>query len=129
MPASIVREINDSDVVMTLKNYYRKSAQTLRRAEADGVPVFVLKSNTLVQIEAALANVFDVTPPADPLTTAMEETEDAITDVMETARPRDLSPQNGHIRKIQHQMAERYNLASVSKGKDPFRHVRIFRQD
>lgn len=129
VPATMVREMNDADVVMTLKNYYRKSAQTLRRAEADGVPVFVLKSNTLVQIQAALANVFDVTLPADPLTTAMEETEDAISDVMETARPRDLTPQSAHIRKIQHQMAERYNLQSVSKGKDPFRHVRIFRQD
>jgi hypothetical protein len=129
VPATIVREMNDADIVMTLKNYYRKSAQTLRHAEADGVPVFVLKSNTQVQIQAALANVFDVTPPADPLTTAMEETEEAITDVMETARSRDLSPQSAHIRKIQHQMAERYNLQSVSKGKDPFRHVRIFRQD
>ncbi|HKP51834.1 MAG TPA: R3H domain-containing nucleic acid-binding protein [Chloroflexia bacterium] len=129
VPATIVREMNDADIVMTLKNYYRKSAQTLRHAEADGVPVFVLKSNTQVQIQAALANVFDVTPPADPLTTAMEETEEAITDVMETSRPRNLSPQSAHIRKIQHQMAERYNLQSVSKGKDPFRHVRIFRQD
>jgi stage III sporulation protein SpoIIIAA len=129
VPATMVREMNDADVVMTLKNYYRKSAQTLRRAEADGVPVFVLKSNTMVQIQAALANVFDVTLPADPLTTAMEETEDAISEVMETARPKDLTPQSAHIRKIQHQMAERYNLQSVSKGKDPFRHVRIFRQD
>ena len=129
VPATIVRDMNDADIVMTLKNYYRKSAQTLRHAESDGVPVFVLKSNTQVQIQAALANVFDVTPPADPLTVAMEETEDAITDVMETARPRNLAPQSAHIRKIQHQMAERYNLQSVSKGKDPFRHVRIFRQD
>ncbi len=100
VPATIVREMNDADIVMTLKNYYRKSAQTLRHAEADGVPVFVLKSNTQVQIQAALANVFDVTPPADPLTTAMEETEEAITDVMETARSRDLSPQSAHIAKF-----------------------------
>jgi hypothetical protein len=26
-------------------------------------------------------------------------------------------------------MAERYNLGSTSKGKEPFRRVRIFRQD
>lgn len=129
IPATIVREMNDSDLVLTLKNYYRKSPQALRGAESDGVPVFVLRSNTQMQIEAALANVFNVEPVADPVTTALEETEDAIAVVMETAKAIDLAPQGAEIRKIQHQMAERYNLASVSRGKEPFRRVRIFRQD
>ena len=51
IPATIVREIADSDLVMTLKNYYRKSPQSLRGAESAGVPVFVLRSNTQMQIE------------------------------------------------------------------------------
>lgn len=130
VPATMVREIGDADMVMTLKNYYRKNAQPLRQAEAEGRPVYVLKSNTLLQIQNALAGVFDVpTPPTDPVTGAMEETEDAIGEVLESARTIDLAPQAAHIRKIQHQMAERYNLGSVSRGKEPFRRVRIFRQD
>jgi hypothetical protein len=129
VPATLVREMDDSDMVMTLKNYYRKSPQALRAAESSGVPVFVLKSNTLMQIESALANVFNVDPPADPMTTAMVEAEDAINAVLETARPIDLAPQSAPIRKLQHQLAERYNLASISRGKEPFRRVRIFRQD
>jgi stage III sporulation protein SpoIIIAA len=129
VPATLVREINDSDLVMTLKNYYRKSPQALRSAESSGVPVFVLKSNTLVQIESALANVFNVEPPGDPVTTAMVEAEDAIATVLQSDRPIDLAPQTAQIRKLQHQLAERYNLASISKGKEPFRRVRIFRQD
>ncbi len=128
LPASIVREMNDSDLVLTLKNYYRKSPQALRAAESAGVPVFVLKSNTQLQIESALANVFNVEPAGDPVTTAMVEAEDAIAVVMETARPMDLAPQTAEIRKLQHQLADRYNLASVSRGKEPFRRVRIFRQ-
>jgi len=129
VPVSLVRDMEDADVVMTLKNYYRKGPQILRNAEQDGVPVFVLKSNTLVQIQAALGNVFNVSVPSDPVTSAMEETEEAIVQVLETDRPMDLAPQSAHIRKLQHQMAERYNLASVSKGKEPFRRVRIYRQD
>jgi stage III sporulation protein SpoIIIAA len=129
VPATLVRDFSDADVVMTLKNYYRKSGQTLRQAEASGVPVFVLKSNTGAQIGSALANIFDVALPSDPVTVAMEETETAISSVMETDRAVDLAPQVAPIRKIQHQMAERYNLQSVSRGKEPFRHVRIFRQD
>jgi stage III sporulation protein SpoIIIAA len=129
VPATLVREMRDADIVLTLKNYYRKNPQTLRQAESDSVPVFVLKSNTQNQIESALANVFDVHPPADPVTEAMEEAEDAITRVLETARPVELAPQTSYIRRLQHQMAERYNLGSTSKGKEPFRRVRIYRQD
>jgi stage III sporulation protein SpoIIIAA len=129
VPVAIVRNMDDADMLMTLKNYYRKNPQALREAEDRNLPVYVLKSNTLAQVESALANIFDVTPVADPLTAALEETEDAIHEVMETARPVDLAPQAPHIRKLQHQMAERYNLGSVSRGKEPFRRVRIFRQD
>ena len=43
--------------------------------------------------------------------------------------PVDLTPQSAPIRKLQHQLAERYNLGSISRGKEPFRRVRIFRQD
>ncbi len=129
VPVAIVRNMDDADMLMTLKNYYRKNPQALREAEDRNLPVYVLKSNTLAQVESALANIFDVTPATDPLTAALEETEDAIHEVMETARPVDLAPQASHIRKLQHQMAERYNLGSVSRGKEPFRRVRIFRQD
>jgi stage III sporulation protein SpoIIIAA len=128
IPATIVREMDDSDLVLTLKNYYRKSPQALRAAESAGVPVFVLRSNTLMQIESALANVFNVEPVGDPMTNAMVEAEDAIAVVIETAKAMDLAPQSAEIRKLQHQLAERYNLASVSRGKEPFRRVRIFRQ-
>ncbi|MDQ3705619.1 MAG: AAA family ATPase [Chloroflexota bacterium] len=129
VPSTMVRDVDNADIVMTLKNYYRKSPQMLRQAEQDGVPVFVLKSNTLSQIQQAIASVFDVSVPADPVTVALEETEDAITQVMESDRPVDLTPQSAPIRKLQHQLAERYNLGSISRGKEPFRRVRIFRQD
>ncbi|MDQ3930700.1 MAG: AAA family ATPase, partial [Chloroflexota bacterium] len=121
VPSTIVRDADNADIVMTLKNYYRKSPQMIRQAEQDGVPVFVLKSNTLSQIQQAIASVFDVSVPADPVTVALEETEEAITHVMETDRPVDLTPQSAPIRKLQHQLAERYNLASISRGKEPFR--------
>jgi hypothetical protein len=131
VPAQLVREMNDADVVMTLKNYYRKSPQALRQAEANGVPVFVLKSNTQGQIDAALGNVFNLpnAPAPDPVNVAIEEAESAIHQVLETAHPIELTPQASYIRRLQHQMAERYNLGSTSKGKEPFRRVRIFRQD
>ena len=44
----------------------------------------------------------------------MEETEAAITETLETGHPVELPPANAYIRRLQHQMAERYNLGVSS---------------
>ena len=46
LPAVIVRELREADMVMTLKNYYRQKPQPIREAEARGTSVYVLRSNT-----------------------------------------------------------------------------------
>ena len=61
------------------------------------------------------------------MTAAIRETEDAITEVMSNDQAVDLAPQNAYIRRLQHQMAQRYNLASRSRGREPYRRVRISR--
>jgi predicted RNA-binding protein Jag len=38
----------------------------------------------------------------------------------------ELAPQGAQVRRLQHQLAERYNLISRSRGKEPNRRVRIF---
>jgi stage III sporulation protein SpoIIIAA len=141
VPAVIVRDMKDATLVMTLKNYYRQSAQRLRQAEEQGVPVYVLRNNTITQMERQLANVFnlrgyeDEGPPQSPdldktmtIEDAMMETETAISQVMngETSSI-ELSPRSSYIRRLQHQMADRYNLRSESRGDDPYRRVKIFR--
>jgi predicted RNA-binding protein Jag len=47
--------------------------------------------------------------------------------VIEGAPPISLTPQESYIRKLQHQLADRYNLGSRSKGREPHRHVEIYR--
>jgi predicted RNA-binding protein Jag len=41
----------------------------------------------------------------------------------------ELTAQNAYIRRLQHQLAQRYNLASRSTGREPYRRVRIFRDE
>ena len=61
---------------------------------------------------------------------AMQEMEDAITNVLNGGDPQvDLTPQNSYIRRLQHQMAQRYNLTSRSEGREPYRRVRLYRED
>ncbi len=126
--ATIVRDIDEATIVMTLKNHYRQNPTRLQRAEEDGVPVYVLRSNTQTQMETMLADVFNVDEPADPTTDAMIETEEAIGRVINGAADAvELKPQTTFIRRLQHQMAERYNLHSESRGKEPHRRVKISR--
>ncbi len=126
VPAALVRDINDADVVITLKNYYRKKPEPIRAAEERGVPVYVLKSNTIQQMLTALATLYNL-ESADPEVLALQETEDAINRVLETSQPVELAPASAAVRRMQHALAERYNLVSRSTGREPFRRVRIFK--
>ena len=128
VPATIVRDIDEATVVMTLKNHYRQNPSRLQHAEEDGVPVYVLRSNTQTQMETMLADVFNVVEPPDPMTDAMIEAEEAIGRLINGAIDQiELRPQAPFIRRLQHEMAERYNLQSESRGKEPHRFVRISR--
>lgn len=144
VPAVIVRDMQEATLVMTLKNYYRRSTQRLRQAESQGVPVYVLRNNTIAQMERQLANIFqlqldepfyaeshdnEVSLATEPsLEDAMMETESAITQLMNGERDIvEMAPQNSYIRRLQHQMADRYNLHSKSRGIEPYRRVRIYR--
>jgi predicted RNA-binding protein Jag len=57
----------------------------------------------------------------------MEEAEEAISAIIDGAPPVALTPRSSHIRRLQHQLAERYNLSSRSRGREPNRRVEIYR--
>jgi hypothetical protein len=124
LPVTLVREADGADAVITLRNYYKQKAPALREAEERGLPIFVLKSNTLVQLESALTSIFAL--EVDPRDAALREVEEAIGLVHEQAKPVELSPQNAYIRRLQHQMAERANVVSHSRGREPYRRVRLY---
>jgi stage III sporulation protein SpoIIIAA len=127
LPVDLVEELHQADVVMTLKNYYRRRPQPISEAERCGVPVHVLRSNTINQMEGCLADIFGLdVAEMDPMTIAVRETEEAINQVLSGEKSVDLSPRNSYIRRLQHEMAREANLVSHSYGKDPRRHVRIF---
>jgi len=124
MAAAIVDHLGDADALITLRSYYRRKPQLLRDAEERGVPVYVIKSNTVLQMEQCIVSMRGERGQ-DPVLTALQEAEEAIGDVMKGRRPAELSPQNAYIRRLQHMLAQRYNLSSRSLGQEPQRRVRI----
>jgi len=143
-PAVIVRDLHDADMVITLKNYYRRKPQPLREAETHGTPVYVLRSNTGTQMEHVLGTLFpsampkagsngsvrleEESPSGDAVTRAMFEAEEAIGAVMQGVPTMTLAPQGAYVRRLQHQLADRYNLPSRSRGREPNRRVEIYRE-
>jgi len=143
VPVVITNNEKEADAVMTLKNYYRRQPERLQQAEQERKLIIILKNNTVAQMQHALARIFDVneTPvleeiggendPAasdDPTKQALLETEDVIHRFLNKGlTTAELPPANAYIRRLQHQMANRYNLLSRSRGKEPNRRVKIFR--
>src|SRR5207244_6270597 len=76
LPVTVARDLDDADAVVTLRNYYRRKPSALRDAESAGVPIYVLKTNTVLQMENMLASLYDL--QADPQEAALRETADAI---------------------------------------------------
>ncbi len=126
LPVQIVNDVGNADAVLTLKNYYRKRPPIVTDAERRGVPVYVLRANTLAQMEGVLEDLFGVDGANDPTADAMRETQTAIEQVLHGAHSVELAPQTAYIRRQQHELAKQANLFSRSLGKEPKRRVRIY---
>jgi stage III sporulation protein SpoIIIAA len=124
--ASIARNWDDADVVLTLKTLERKQQPKLKQIASDNVPIYSIKTNTITQIQSALRDVFNL-GSMDSEELALREAEEAVYQVLLTSRAIELSPQTSYIRRMQHQLAERYRLQSRSTGLEPNRRVKIFK--
>jgi stage III sporulation protein SpoIIIAA len=130
VPAVVVSDAGQAEAIVTIKSYYRRRPQLIEDAERGGIPIYVLRSNTVGQMEHFLSELFNLgrAPTASPsLDTAMQETQQAIDEILNGSRSIDLAPTSAYIRRLQHQMARQANLYSQSFGKEPRRRVRIYR--
>jgi stage III sporulation protein SpoIIIAA len=130
VPAIIVDTIAEAEVLVTLRSYYRKRQRAIKDAENRRIPVYVLRANTVNQMEGFLSELFNLEALAsgDPaMDRSLDEAQQAIQEVLDGAHSIDLKPASSYVRRLQHQMARQANLISHSYGKEPRRRVRIFR--
>ncbi|HEY6320400.1 MAG TPA: R3H domain-containing nucleic acid-binding protein [Thermoanaerobaculia bacterium] len=128
-PALIVENLEGADLVLTLKAQERRQPRRLRDAQVRGIPVAIVKSNTIVQIENTLRAALDLGEPAEIEAAdeaALKEVEAGIDEVLGVGEPVELPPRNTYLRRLQHQVVERYGLASESKGEGHYRRVVIY---
>ena len=131
VPIELVSDVRAADAVVTMRSYYRSKPAAVREAEERSLPIYVVKANTAYQMEQVLHQFRGEDaaggrgPRKDPMVEVFQETEDAIARVIEEGRPIELPPANSYVRRVQHQIATRYNLDSTSAGKEPQRRVKI----
>ena len=131
VPAVVVADVSDADVLVTLRTYYRNREKTVIDAESRGMPIYVLRANTVAQVEQFLGDLYNLTEhqaPRDNMEDIRGQTEQAISAVLNGERWVDLPPGPSLVRRVQHEMARNAELVSHSYGKEPRRHVRIFRE-
>lgn len=131
VPAVVVADVNEADVLVTLRTYYRNREQTVIEAESRGMPIYVLRANSVSQVEQFIGDLYNLTEhqaPRDTMDDVRSETQQAIAAVLNGERWVDLPPGPSLVRRLQHEMARKAELVSHSYGKEPRRHVRIFRE-
>jgi hypothetical protein len=131
VPALIAKDAGEADVMVTLRSYYRDRQQAIMQAEHRGMPIFVLRANTVSQMEQFLSDLFnlsEIAPAAEELDQVKLQAQAAIAAVLNGERWVDLPPGPATERRLQHELARDAELVSHSYGKEPRRHVRIFRE-
>jgi stage III sporulation protein SpoIIIAA len=131
VPAVVVRDVSEADALVTLRTYYRNRQQTVIEAEQRGMPIYVLRANTVAQVEQFLSDLYNLSAaqtPRDNMEDIRFQTQQAIAAVLNGERWVDLPPSPSIVRRLQHEMARSAELVSHSYGKEPRRHVRIFRE-
>ena len=134
VPLVLVDDPDQADVILTIKNYYRRRPKLIVDAERAGKGIYVLRANTASQTDTFLMDIFQKeeengAPPTDPFGGAMREAREAIMLVQNGKAFMDLAPQSELIRRRQHEMARRAHLDSQSFGSEPVRFVRILRRE
>ncbi len=131
VPIELVTDLQQAEVVVTLRHHFRKRNQSIIEAEDRGIPLYVLRSDTRAQLRRFLSGVFNLeksAPHSPDEEETLKLTQQAIHAVLAGERWVELAPAAARIRRLQHKMARQANLLSYSHGKEPNRRVRIYRE-
>src|SRR5262249_5328825 len=126
VPATIASDVDEADIILTLKSHAKRQSQKLREARGRNLEVHIVRNNTVTQFENFLRAAFGVVNENVDEDAALQEVEDAVIEAVETRQSVELSPQPRNIRIKQHIYVERSGLTSKSVGQEPMRRLVIY---
>ena len=134
-----VDDLVQADVVLSVRQGLGRQPELRRQARDAGVPILVIKSDTLPQVERALGRLLmrrdhgvsdrDSADSGDQsdASAALEECRLAVEQVVvPQGRPVELLPRNDDVRQMQAELVTRYRLRSDVYGTSGQRRLRVF---
>nr|WP_290225413.1 R3H domain-containing nucleic acid-binding protein [Trichocoleus desertorum] len=143
LPVVLVDALGEAEAILALRSHLRKHANLRHLAQAHDIPIYAIKSNSTPQIIRTLRQVLGM-PGLEAIAEpdfglgaeqidegdemdALEEARLAVEQiVLPKGQPVELLPRASHIRKMQHELVEHYQLQSSSFGSEPHRRLRIY---
>ena len=134
-----VEDLMQADVVLSVRQGLGRQPELRRQARDAGVPILVIKSDTLPQVERALERLLmrrdsgvshrDAADSGDQFdaSAALEECRLAVEQVVvPQGRPVELLPRSEDVRHMQADLVTRYRLRSDVYGSSGQRRLRVF---
>jgi stage III sporulation protein AA len=123
-PARLVSHPTQADVVLTVKGQLKRQPRELRALVEQGLSLYTLRSDTMMQMGKFLRERLAESFPEDQ--SALADAEAAVEQVIEQKQPIELAPQKPRLRRLQHEFVKRYGLVSKSEGEEPFRRLVVY---
>jgi len=134
----VVDAVDQADVVLSLRQQLGRDPDLRRQAQQRGVPILVIKSDSLHQVQRALQRLqerrqggldgaWHAGGPADDDHAALEECRLAVERrVLALGQPVELLPRSERVRELQAELVARYRLRSAVFGRGSDQRLRVF---
>lgn len=143
LPVQVVGSVELADVVLSARQQLGRDPHVRRQAQELGLPILVIKSAALSQLQRALERLVQRHRPSSPATlaaagsalssgsddalAALEECRLAVEQVvLAQGQPVELLPRSPAVRQQQADLAERYRLRTAEFGQGETRRLRVF---
>jgi len=144
LPVQVVGSVELADVVLSLRQQLGRDPHVRRQAQELGLPILVIKSDALPQLQRALERLLQrhrpaVLPPGDSSAdnsgsgalddahAALEECRLAVEQVvLAQGQPVELLPRSATVRQQQAELAARYRLRTAVFGHGEQQRLRVF---
>ena len=132
----VVEAPEGADLLLSLRGQLGREPGLRRRAQDLGLPILVIKSESLHQLQRALERVYDRRPSGttegvvtdlDDAHAALEECRLAVEQVvLPQGRPVELLPRSEPVRQMQTELVNHYRLRSAVFGRGQQQRLRVF---
>ena len=136
LPLEVVEAPEGADLLLSLRGQLGREPALRRRAQDLGLPILVIKSESLHQLQRALERVSERRPSStaaggvtglDDTHAALEECRLAVEQVvLPQGRPVELLPRSEPVRRMQAELVNHYRLRSAVFGRGQQQRLRVF---